>query len=127
MKRNYNEDYYPPAPFLQVRFGVADSGLYTDALLGMVDTGADATIVPLEYLDQIEASVEGFSNIRSHWGESTQVNLYAVDVIIEGRTLPGILVVGDEIGQEVVIGRNVLNCVRLLLDGLKRQSQIVGY
>jgi predicted aspartyl protease len=93
----------------------------------MVDTGADATIVPLEYLDQIEASVEGFSNIRSHWGESTQVNLYAVDVIIEGITLPGILVVGDEIGQEVVIGRNVLNCVRLLLDGLKRQSQIVGY
>ena len=122
MKRSYNAEYYPPAPFLQVRFGVADTGLYSDDVQGMVDTRADATIVPLQYLDQVEAAVEGFGTISSHWGESTPVNLYAVDVIIERVTLPGILVVGDEVGNEVILGRDVLNRLRLLLDGLKLQT-----
>jgi len=127
MKRSYNHEYYPPAPFLQVRFGVADAGLYTEDLLGIVDTGADATIVPLEHLDQIEAAVEGFSKISSHWGQSVEVNLYAVDVVVEEIILPGILVVGDETGDEVILGRDVLNRLRLLLDGLKLESEIVGY
>ena len=75
MKRTYNHTYYPPAPTLQVRFAIADTGLYTDNVLGIVDTGADATIVPIQYLDQIEAAVEGFSSVRGHWGESTDINL----------------------------------------------------
>ena len=32
-------------------------------------------------------------------------------------TLSGITVVGDELGDETVLGRNVLNRLRLLLDG----------
>lgn len=32
-------------------------------------------------------------------------------------TLSGIYAVGDELGDETVVGRNVLNRLRLLLDG----------
>ena len=65
--------------------------------------------------------------MRGHWGESTDINLYAVDVVVEEISFPGILVVGDEAGNEVILGRDVLNRLRLLLDGLKLQSEIVGY
>jgi predicted aspartyl protease len=127
MSRNYSLDFYPPMPMLQVRLGIADTGLSTQELLGIVDTGADSTIVPIALLDEIEASIEGFSTARGPWGDSHPVNLYAVDAIIEGITLPGIIVIGDEEGDEVVLGRNVLNRLKMLLDGLKLQTDIVGY
>lgn len=127
MKRPYNPSYYPPAPTLQIRFAIAETGLSTDDVLGIVDTGADATIVPIHYLEQIEAAVEGYGRVRGHWGSATSVNLYAVDVAVEEIVFPGILVVGDEEGDEVILGRDVLNRMRLLLDGLQLQSEVVGY
>jgi len=43
--------------------------------------------------------------------------MFAVDVGIDSLRLPDVEVVGDERGVEVVLGRNVLNRLRLLLDG----------
>jgi predicted aspartyl protease len=112
---------------MQVRFAISDSKFSSEETLGIVDTGADATIVPLALLEQIEATIEGYNTMRGHWGESRPVNLYNVDVVIEGVTLPGILVIGDEVGHEVILGRDVLNRLQLLLDGLKLHTELVGY
>jgi len=54
--------------------------------------------------------------MRSQWGERRSVFLYVVDLKIGKLTLPGVYVVGDELGDETVLGRNVLNELRLLLD-----------
>ena len=45
---------------------------------------------------------------------------------ISEMTLPGIYVVGDELGQDVVLGRNVLNHLRLLLDGPARLMKLLN-
>ena len=55
--------------------------------------------------------------VRSQWGERRSVFLYVVDLKIGKLTLPGVYVVGDELGDETVLGRNALNELRLLLDG----------
>jgi hypothetical protein len=112
---------------MQVRFAIAESGLYSEETLGIVDTGADVTIAPIALLEQIEAAIESYNTVRGHWGESRPVNLYNVDVVIEGVTLPGILVIGDEVGHEVILGRDVLNRLQLLLDGLKLHTELAGY
>jgi predicted aspartyl protease len=117
MKRAYNNQYVPPVPVLQVRLSTPEWELKTELLVGIVDTGADGTLVPVEYLQQIQASVEGHSGLRSQWGERRSVNLYLVDVEIEGLILPGIWVVGDDLSDEIVLGRNVLNRLRIFLDG----------
>jgi len=64
--------------------------------------------------------------LRSQWGERRVVYLYLVDLQIDATTFPGIYVVGDELGQESVLGRNVLNRLRLLLDGPAALTQILG-
>ncbi|MBI1879881.1 MAG: retroviral-like aspartic protease family protein [Chloroflexi bacterium] len=125
MKQLYNQDYFPPIPVLPVRFSTPEWELSTEMLEAIVDTGADGTLVPFKYLQQIEASVEGHSGLRSQWGERRTVNLYLVDIEIEGATLPGIWVVGDEVSDEVVLGRNVLNRLQLLLDGLANTTEIL--
>jgi predicted aspartyl protease len=127
MRRAYNDEYTPPIPTLQVRFGNPEDGLFTLPIPGIVDTGADGTIVPIQLLREIEAAVEGQHNLRSQWGESRIVKSYVVDVEVEGVVLPGIWVVGDDIGAEVILGRDVLNRLKLLLDGLKLYTELVGY
>lgn len=125
MKQPYNDDYFPPIPVLQVRFSTPEWDLHTELLQGIVDTGADGTLVPVKHLEQIEASVEAQTGLRSQWGERRAVNLYLVDIEVEALTLPGIWVIGDEIGNEVVLGRNILNRLRLLLDGVAATTEIV--
>ena len=65
--------------------------------------------------------------LRSQWGEGRIVKAYLLDVQVEQITLPGIWVVGDEETDEVILGRNVLNRLRILIDGLSFHTEIVGY
>jgi len=47
-----------------------------------------------------------------------------VDLELDGLRLPSIFVVGDEQGDEIVLGRNVLNKLRLFLDGPANLTEI---
>ena len=119
----YDETYDPAAPVCQINLSVASTGLSV-SLPAIIDTGADATIVPLEYLRQIGARRVFEAGLRSQWGERRRVYLYLIDLRLGEFTLPGVYVVGDDRGDEVVLGRDVLNRLRLLLDGPKRVSQV---
>jgi hypothetical protein len=86
-------------------------------LPGFVDSGADGSIVPIAYLEEIHAPPTVEKSIRSQWGERRTVILYLVDVQVGTITLPGIEVVGDELAHEIILGRDILNRLRVLLDG----------
>ena len=62
---------------------------------------------------------------RSHWGERRRVILYLVDIRVGSLTLPGLEVVGDDLGNEILLGRDVLNRLRLLLDGPAEISKLI--
>lgn len=119
----YSSAYFPPAPILDVVFVAQPNGKRTDAVAGFVDTGADASIVPLYLLDQIGARYVTEHRVRSYFGEARKVHSYLVDVVIDDITLPGIEVVGDTV-DETLIGRDVLNRLRLVLDGPRQQIQV---
>jgi len=95
-------------------------------LTAVIDTGADATIIPVRYLQQIGARRAIEAGLRSQWGERRTVFLYLVDLQISEITLPGIYVVGDELGAEAVLGRNVLNRLQILLDGPAQWMQLLN-
>ncbi len=113
---SYATAFEPPMPVCDVMLMVAVTGERV-TLPGVVDTGADATLIPLKHLRAIGARRVFEVGLRSQWGERRIVFLYLVDVSIGGVVLPGVYVVGDDMGDEVVIGRDVLNRLRLTLDG----------
>lgn len=117
MKFRYSRNYYPAAPMVDVIFIAAAEQERVGPLPAMVDSGADGTIVPIQYLDEIQAPPTVEMVMRSQWGERRRVLLYLVDVQIGDVTLPGIEVVGDEESDEVILGRDVLNHLRVLLNG----------
>ncbi len=122
-RTGYTSAYFPPAPMLDVVFVAQPEGTRTAVVAGFVDTGADASIVPLYLLDQIGARYVTEHRVRSHFGEVRKVHSYLVDVVVDDITLPGIEVVGDTV-DETLIGRDVLNRLRLVLDGPRQQIQV---
>ena len=111
----YNTTYDPPAPTCDIVLESAEGERVT--LSALLDTGADATMVPMSHLRTIGARRVFETGLRSQWGERRVVFLYLVDVYVAGTKLPGMYVVGDERGDEVVLGRDVLNRLRMTLDG----------
>jgi hypothetical protein len=120
----YNDDFVLPFPQLPVVIQNGVDGTKTGTITALIDTGSDATLVPFSHLQAIKSLVYKEASIRSHWGELRPVKQYLVNVIVGGLTLLGILVVGDEEYDEVILGRDVLNKLRFELDGPARITRL---
>ena len=90
-----------------------------------VDTGADATIVPIAIVRQLRAGVVTLKTVRGYTGGRRTVRTYLVDIEVGPFTLPGVEIVGDDATDEILLGRDVLNRLRLLLDGPGRRTQLL--
>jgi hypothetical protein len=119
----YDATYEPAMPVCSVTIASAATGRH-ETFNAIMDTGADATIVPTRLLRHIGARRVFETGLRSQWGERRSVYLYLVDLEINGVTLPGIYVVGDEVGDEVVLGRNALNKLVVTLDGPRKAARV---
>jgi len=124
MKYPYDTVYEPPFPAVPVVLWNSEEGLRIEKVQALLDTGSDGSLIPIAYLEDILAPPMADTHIRSHWGEWRAAQLFAVDLELGSLKLPGIFVVGDEQGNEIVLGRDVLNKLRLLLDGPDAQSDI---
>jgi hypothetical protein len=120
----YDTSFDPALPACTVTFSVAATGNKI-TLPAILDTGADATLVPQGFLQQLGSRRAFEVGLRSQWGERRVVFLHLVDIHIGDVTLPSIYVVGDDLGNEVILGRDVLNYLRLLLDGPGRVTQFL--
>lgn len=117
MKHPYLQTYYPPIPCIQITLGYPDESLRFGPFTAIVDTGADGTMVPQTLLDEINAPFVDEGRIRSHWGEWRNIQVFTVDIGVDGLRFPAIEVVGDEQGNEIVLGRNLLNKLTMILRG----------
>ena len=75
---------------------------------------------------QMRASVVTLKTIRGYTGGRRTVRTYLVDIEIGALTLPGIEVVGDDATHEILLGRDVLNKLRLLLDGPRQHTEVLS-
>lgn len=121
----YNSNYAPPAPVIQFSLSAPGDAPQADLLTGIVDTGPDGTLIPIRYLEAIEAIDIGDGILYGVLGEARNVHLYEADIHIENLTLPGVVFVGDDYGNEIVIGRNILNRLILLLDGQRSLTDLL--
>lgn len=124
MKGPYDRSYVPPAPRLTIRLAVPDEAFSETVLSALVDTGADVTIVPTRFVEPLDLQADNRKILRSPWGERRPVNVYLLDVGIGDIRLPLMEIVADDRGNEVILGRNVLNRLRLVLDGPRQLLEL---
>ncbi len=117
MSYPHDSNYTWAFPRLPVIVYAVAGSMMTESLAAEVDTGADMTLVPLSYLQRIQAEEIYTARLRGHWGNAYPVNVYFVDLEVDGQRLPGIEVVGDPHTSTMLLGRNVLNRLNLLIAG----------
>lgn len=125
MSYAYLSTYYPLVPTLKITLGYPEESLKLGPLTAIIDTGADGTLIPQAYIDQLGAPFVDDIRIRSHWGEWRNIQIFTLDIGIGSLRLPAIEVLGDESGDEIVLGRNLLNKLHLLLHGPEGQVEML--
>ncbi|MFO7537754.1 MAG: hypothetical protein R6X32_06800 [Chloroflexota bacterium] len=113
----YDLSYDPSFPSADIILRNSNVSLSVVVENALLDTGSDGTMIPIDYLRQIRATPISDARVRSHWGEWRSVQLFVLDLQIENLTFPGVFAVGDDQDEDVIIGRDVLNKLRLTLDG----------
>jgi len=125
MSYPYLDTYHPPIPALEIQLGYPGGALTSGPVTAIVDSGADGTLIPQSLLDDIAAPLVDEVRVHGPWGEWRRMQLFTVGIGIGGLRLPIVEVVGDDQGQEIILGRNAINQLRLLLDGPAEQVAIL--
>jgi predicted aspartyl protease len=115
---------YPgePLPILSVEFRTSNGSMGHVLEQVIPDTGADATVLPWPDCKKLKLTPEqGIQSLISGVaGSSTASLAFLMWVFLDGLEYPCFLQ-ADFTGQERILGRDVLNRLRILFDGPKRE------
>jgi predicted aspartyl protease len=116
MKIPFSHALLPPIPALEIRLVNPITGQRSTYQHAFLDTGSDVTLFPIDLLEHLEIAPTREERVYGMWGGEQLVPVYKVDVVVGDYLLRDITVVGY-LGEDTLIGRNVTNQLRLLLDG----------
>jgi predicted aspartyl protease len=117
IRYSYNCQVEPPAPFVHVSLRCPETGKAVDDLPAQIDTAADRTVIPanlvelLELLPLDELPVAGFG------GQVFVIPTYLVGLALRTFVAAPVEVFAHPEEPFILLGRDVLNRLRLLLDG----------
>ena len=113
---DYDSHFQPAMPMVDIRIGPALRPALLE-LSAIVDSGADATSIPIVYLQQIGARRNRKAWLRGMTGEPLLIDLYAITLEV-GPLQQGLLeVVADHFNDYAIIGRDVLNDLQVTQNG----------
>ena len=121
----YSAKYSPPIPVCELFLGAAGRESTLGPLEAIIDTGVDITVVPMRYLHQVGARRISGGRARSLWGDARDVNVYAISLKLNGLQFAALQVLADDLGDEIVVGRAVLNRLKIVLDGPAMMTEII--
>ena len=112
---DYNRlDYDPAAPMVEIVVGRAASIGPEFTAIALVDSGADATMLPIDILRDVKARYVETRQMRGATGHRLVVDTYLVTIRLGSYTIRGIQAIAMREGSETVLGRDVLNQMEIL-------------
>ena len=112
------------APFVLIRLAHATEARETATMLAQLDTGADKTVIPAEVVEQISLRPAGTVTVAGLGGETGQESVYPVRLTVDGLGTVAIPVLASSGEPWVLLGRDVLNRYRIVLDGPNQTLEI---
>jgi len=93
-------------------------------LIAIVDSGADASLMPIDSLQNAGALYVQTRRMRGITGTAVTVDTFLTAVQIGPLVVRGIKVVAMPVGSEVILGRDVLNELEVTLHGPAQEVYI---
>lgn len=124
MNKPYDPSYWPPFPVLEISLALREQRPQVGPLLALVDTGADGTFIPIVHIKTLRAPVSGQMIVHPQFGSPYVAHTHTLDILVGSIRLSAIEIVGDDTGNEIILGRNLLNKLVMLLDGPQAQTDV---
>ena len=113
------ENFDPPAPVAFVVLRNPATGVVLPDVPMLIDTGADATLLPASAVKKIGVEIEADSDfeVQVFDGETKRLQLAKLELFFLDKKFAGeYLLIDRPIG---ILGKNVLNNLRLVFDGMR--------
>lgn len=124
MTTPFSHAVFPPIPALEIRLANPAGKYRSGYLHAFLDTGADTTVAPIELLDQLGIRPSRWDVVYGLWGGQEQVPIFTVDIEVGSAKFLSVDVIGHY-EDYILIGRNLSNQLRLLLDGPAETVELV--
>jgi hypothetical protein len=124
MKVSYDTSWLPAAPFLPVRLASLAEHSESITVQAKLDTGADLTALPYALIERLRLMPAGEIEVEGYDSRRATIRAYDVNLEIDQLNVTGLLVIGFA-EDYVLLGRDVRNRLRLLLDGPALTTEIL--
>lgn len=122
---SYDAAYHgPPLPVVEIEVGVVSQDEHQLLLTGVVDSGADATMIPSRYLRQLGAAIVDRRYMIDNSGLRYPVDIYAVSLRVGPYAQGAVEVISNRFTDDVIVGRDILNHMIVTLNGLALAVEI---
>jgi predicted aspartyl protease len=113
----YNQQVSPPAPFVYVAMTDPAERSRVEDVAAQVDCAADITVIPSRVVEQLQLARLDMTMAMGFDGRLTEVPSYLVRIAIRGFPESTVKVLASRDEPFVLLGRDVLNRHRIVLDG----------
>jgi len=120
---NYDSEYEPPAPVAEVTVYKAGQSVSRVVLSALIDSGADATMLPIAILQTVGARHVETRRMRGVTGVAQMVDLYAVTIELGNQIVPAIWAIAT-LDNKMILGRDVLNQLVITLNGPAEVTEV---
>lgn len=118
----YDPSYEPPAPVIGVKVVRPFSDVRQSGR-GKLDSGADITVIPADWVKSLGLLPAGSVRTRDFAGKEELRTTYFIDIWV-GRYRFEFTKAVSSPRRDALIGRDVLNGLRVLLDGKKLEFEV---
>jgi predicted aspartyl protease len=113
----YNQQVSPPAPFVHVTLRHPVRSEAVSDLPAQLDTAADFTVVPLSLIEELGLVPFDAVPVLGFGGTLTNVPTFLVRLSLRGQEPVALEVLGSAGEPHILLGRDILNRHRFVLDG----------
>lgn len=123
MQVPYDRSYDPPAPTVSLLIAAPGSEETPVLVTALVDSGADLCVLPAALARQLGLPLTDVLRVAGVGGAMRNASVHAADIVLAGRRE---LVEVVALGDEPLVGRNLLRSFVATLDGPEGQLTLIS-
>jgi predicted aspartyl protease len=117
IRYRYNTQLQPPAPFVYIQLRNPGDGNQLANVPAQIDTAADRTVLPQSLVKALDLAQIGTMRIGGLGGITYELPTYVVYAGIHDFAMQPVKIVASAEEHWILLGRDVLNAIRFVLDG----------
>ena len=117
IRYRYAPELNPPAPFVRVSVRCSLKQDIIESCNAQIDTAADRTVLPQRIVQFLNLPERGVLQFQGFGGRVLNIPCYLVEISVHDLPPVEVMAILGESEPYILLGRDVLNFHRLLLDG----------